>query len=41
MYINERMRRMARVKWEDDRTGFLRLDMNENPAGLPEEFVRR
>ena len=40
MYINERMRRMARVKWEDDRTGFLRLDMNENPAGLPEEFVR-
>ncbi|MGA1870832.1 MAG: pyridoxal phosphate-dependent aminotransferase [bacterium] len=26
---------------KDSRKGFLRLDMNENPGGLPEKFIRR
>lgn len=41
MYINERIQNMVRVRCEDDRRSFLRLDMNENPEGLPDSFVKR
>ena len=41
MYINERIQNMVRVKCEDDRKDFLRLDMNENPEGLPDSFVEQ
>ena len=40
MYINERINQVVRVKCSEDRSPFLRLDMNENPEGLPEEFVK-
>lgn len=40
MYVNERVKKVIRVKDHELRTGCLRLDMNENPEGLPEEFVR-
>ncbi len=37
-YINENIRDLYRVKFHDERAGVLRLDMNENPEGLPREF---
>lgn len=40
MYVNKHLKKIHRVKDHEDRTGFLRLDMNENPVGLPEEFVQ-
>lgn len=41
MYINPYLQKITRVKDHEDREGYLWLDMNENPEGLPEEFVRR
>ena len=38
-YVNENIRDLYRVKCTDDRSNVLRLDMNENPVGLPKEFV--
>lgn len=40
MYRNEYIANTYRIKDHEDRRGYLRLDMNENPGGLPEEFVR-
>lgn len=37
-YVNENIRDLYRVKYHDERAGVLRLDMNENPEGLPREF---
>lgn len=36
-YINENIKDLYRVKFHDNREGVLRLDMNENPGGLPEK----
>lgn len=38
-YVNAWIRDLYRVKFHADRSAVLRLDMNENPAGLPEHFV--
>lgn len=35
-YINENIKNLYRVKFHDERGEVLRLDMNENPEGLPE-----
>ena len=37
-YVNENIRDLYRVKFHDERTDVLRLDMNENPEGLPRQF---
>lgn len=37
-YVNENIRDLYRVKFHDERAGVLRLDMNENPEGLPRKF---
>ncbi len=37
-YVNENIRDLYRVKFHDERAGVLRLDMNENPEGLPRQF---
>lgn len=34
-YINENIKDLYRVKGHEERGGVLRLDMNENPEGLP------
>ena len=39
MYINESIKNLLRIKSHDERGGVLRLDMNENPGGLPAELV--
>lgn len=41
MYINPYLQKIKRVKDHEDRTGYLWLDMNENPEGLPEAFVKQ
>ena len=38
-YVNPYIKDLYRVKFHDVRDDVLRLDMNENPAGLPIEFV--
>ncbi len=40
-YINENVKDLYRVFDDTPRQGYLRMDLNENPLGLPEEFVRR
>ena len=40
-YVNPDIKNMVRVFPEQGRADYLRLDMNENPDGLPEEFVER
>ena len=40
MYVNPYLQKIHRIKDHEDRTNFLRLDMNENPKGLPEAFVQ-
>lgn len=35
-YVNENIRDLYRVKFHDERADVLRLDMNENPEGLPQ-----
>ena len=41
MYVNPYLQKITRVKDHEDRTGYLWLDMNENPEGLPEAFVKQ
>ena len=38
-YVNPYIKDLYRVKFHDVRDDVLRLDMNENPVGLPGEFV--
>ena len=38
-YVNENVKNLNRIFDQHDRTGFLRLDLNENPDGLPKEFI--
>lgn len=38
-YVNPHIKDLYRVKFHDRRSEVLRLDMNENPGGLPEAFV--
>ena len=40
-YVNENIKSCVRIFPEQGRYGFLRCDMNENPEGLPEDFVKR
>lgn len=39
-YINSNIDKLHRVFDQNDRKGFLRLDLNENPGGLPQRFVQ-
>lgn len=39
-FVNKDIASMKRVLPMQDRGGYLRLDMNENPQGLPEKFVK-
>lgn len=40
-YVNENIKDLYRVKFHDERANVLRLDMNENPEGLPEEIFQK
>lgn len=39
MYVKPCIKEILRIGGQQGRYGFLRLDMNENPGGLPAEFV--
>lgn len=38
-YVNEYIKSTERIYPRQNREGYLRLDMNENPGGLPQEFL--
>lgn len=40
-YTNKEIIDLIRVFDQNERKGFLRLDLNENPGGLPEEFIKK
>ena len=40
-YINDSIRNTNRVFDENERTNYLRLDLNENPDGLPFDFIKK
>ncbi len=39
-YINEKIENLHRIFDQNERKEYLRLDLNENPGGLPESFVK-
>lgn len=38
-YLNENIKKLDRIFDQNKRSGYLRLDLNENPGGLPKEFI--
>lgn len=38
-YCDKKIETLVRVFDQNDRSGYLRLDLNENPGGLPDRFV--
>ena len=39
-YLDTRIKNLYRIFDQNERKEYLRLDLNENPGGLPEEFVK-
>ena len=39
-YLNPRIKDLYRIFDQNERKDFLRLDLNENPGGLPEDLIR-
>jgi histidinol-phosphate aminotransferase len=39
-YLNPNVKELYRIFDQNERSGYLRLDLNENPGGLPEEFIQ-
>ncbi len=39
-YINENLKELNRIFDQNSREGYLRMDLNENPSGLPEDFIK-
>ena len=40
-YINPNIKNLYRTSYKESRESFLRLDMNENPEGLPSDFFKK
>lgn len=40
-YLNPNIENLYRIFDQNERKDFLRLDLNENPGGLPEEFIQK
>ena len=40
-YLDENIKKLVRVFDQNERKDFLRLDLNENPGGLPQEFINK
>ena len=39
-YLNENIKNLYRIFDQNERKDYLRLDLNENPGGLPEDFIK-
>ncbi|WP_270504998.1 pyridoxal phosphate-dependent aminotransferase [Paraclostridium sordellii] len=40
-YINPKIKSLYRTRYKESRKEFLRLDMNENPEGIPKQFLEK
>ena len=40
-YLDPKVEKLFRIFDQNERSGYLRLDLNENPGGLPKEFVQK
>lgn len=40
-YLNKHIENLERIFDQNERKDYLRLDLNENPGGLPEEFINQ
>lgn len=40
-YLNDKIENLERIFDQNERKDYLRLDLNENPGGLPQEFIDR
>lgn len=40
-YLDEKVKRLYRIFDQNERKDYLRLDLNENPGGLTQEFINR
>lgn len=40
-YTNPHLINLERIVYQNNRKDYLRLDLNENPGGLPEEFINK
>ncbi len=38
-YVNESIKDLYRIFDQNSRDGYIRMDLNENPVGLPQEFI--
>ena len=38
-YLNENVKNLNRIFDQEGRDGYIRMDLNENPVGLPQEFI--
>lgn len=38
-YVNDNLKDLVRIFDQNERKDFLRLDLNENPGGLPQDFI--
>ena len=38
-YLNENIKDLNRIFDQNSREGYIRMDLNENPGGLPQEFI--
>lgn len=38
-YLDKNIKNLERIFDQNERNGYLRLDLNENPGGLPQEFI--
>lgn len=40
-YLDSRIEKLYRIFDQNERKGYLRLDLNENPGGLPQDFITK
>lgn len=40
-YLNDKIENLERIFDQNERKDYLRLDLNENPGGLPQEFINK
>ena len=40
-YLNPRIKDLYRIFDQNERKDYLRLELNENPGGLPERLIRK
>lgn len=40
-YLEKNIENLDRIFDQNSREGYLRLDLNENPEGLPQDFINK